>query len=80
MLVEPDAKFLHELLADDFIWVHNHASSVLTKAPLLERVESLGSTGRSRVSILFFEDRLDWTRPAERPGVPQEAPISNEGQ
>ena len=50
-LLESDADFLATFVAEDFIWVHNHASSVDTRERLLERT-SHGSSGdtRSRIS------------------------------
>jgi hypothetical protein len=53
-LLESDTEFLRSVVAEDFIWVHDHASTVDTKAALLERSSnpSVGATGatRSRVS------------------------------
>ena len=53
-LLESDAELLGRLLADDFVWVHNHASGVDTKAALIERVSNASSSAagatRSRVS------------------------------
>ncbi len=53
-LLESDADRLAMMLAVDFIWVHNHASGVDTKASLLKRASdpAVGATGatRSRVS------------------------------
>ena len=53
-LLDSDAEFLESLLADDFIWVHNHASMVDSKEALLKRasnpnVRATGDT-KSRVS------------------------------
>ena len=39
-LVEDDYAFLKTLLAEEFIWIHNHASSVSTKASLIEGMSS----------------------------------------
>ena len=48
-LLESDAERLRTLLAEDFIWVHNHASAVDTKASLLERASNPAvGTARSR--------------------------------
>ena len=53
-LLESDTDRLAAMLADDFVWVHNHASSIDTKSSLLERSAdpAVGATGgaRSRVS------------------------------
>lgn len=53
-LKESDANFFESLLVDDFIWVHNHASSIDTKESLIKRSleSSSGATGnpRSRIS------------------------------
>ncbi|MEQ9265921.1 MAG: nuclear transport factor 2 family protein [Balneolaceae bacterium] len=53
-LKESDASFFESLLVDDFIWVHNHASSIDTKESLIKRSleSSSGATGnpRSRIS------------------------------
>ena len=53
-LLESDAERLAAMLADDFIWVHDHASLTDTKSSLLERASdpAVGATGatRSRVS------------------------------
>jgi hypothetical protein len=51
-LLDSDADFLATLLAKDFVWVHNHASSVDSRESLLERTSNrapgAGDT-RSRV-------------------------------
>jgi len=49
-LLESDGDFLATLLAEDFIWVHNHASAVDTKSLLLERLSDPTGDTRSRVS------------------------------
>jgi hypothetical protein len=49
-LLESDANFLAPLLAEDFIWVHNHASTVDTKELLLERLSHGSGDTRSRIS------------------------------
>ena len=54
-LLESDVDFLESILADDFIWVHNHAGSVDSRESLLKRASDRstgGATGnpRSRVS------------------------------
>ncbi len=38
--LERDVEFLDALLADDFIWVHTHASSVDSKEILLRRISA----------------------------------------
>ena len=49
-LLESDAERLRTLLAEGFIWVHNHASAVDTKASLLERASNpaVGTAGSAR--------------------------------
>lgn len=49
-LLESDAERLRTLLAEDYIWVHNHASDVDTKASLLERASdpAIGTAGSAR--------------------------------
>jgi hypothetical protein len=51
-LVKDDHVFLEALLAEEFIWVHNHASSIDTKESLTERLSSSEGqpTNKSRVS------------------------------
>lgn len=53
-LLESDASVFESLLTEDFIWVHNHASSIDTKASLIKRSteSSSGATGnpKSRIS------------------------------
>jgi len=53
-LLESNVDALATLMAEDFIWVHDHASMVDTKASVLERASdaSVGASGfpRSRVS------------------------------
>ena len=53
-LLESNVDVLTTIMAKDFIWVHDHASMVDTKASLLERASdpSVGASGfpRSRVS------------------------------
>jgi hypothetical protein len=39
-LLESDAARLKKLLAEDFIWIHNHASGIDTKSTLLERASN----------------------------------------
>lgn len=47
-LLESDVAFLERVMADEFVWVHNHASSVDTKEILLERAREGNATGRPR--------------------------------
>ena len=51
-LLDSDADFLATLVAEDFIWVHDHASMVDTRESLLERLSDPASGGdtRSRTS------------------------------
>jgi hypothetical protein len=52
-LLESDAELLRTLLAEDFIWVHNHASAVDTKAGLVERASdpAIGTAGSARSRV-----------------------------
>tara|TARA_R110000850_G_scaffold219147_2_gene344742 strand:+ start:86 stop:532 length:447 start_codon:yes stop_codon:yes gene_type:complete len=51
--LNPDPEFFKRVLADDFVWVHNHASMVDTKKSTVERAErqlaNEGSDTRSRI-------------------------------
>ena len=47
-LTDSDVDFLARLMADEFVWVHNHASSVDTKESLLERARAGDATGKPR--------------------------------
>ncbi len=53
-LLESDLAFLRTILAEDFVWVHNHASGIDTRDALLARAAdpAVGASGapRSRVS------------------------------
>lgn len=52
--LELDHDFLNSLLADDFIWVHNHANTIDSKLTVLERVKrhlrDNNKTTKSRIS------------------------------
>ena len=52
--LELDFDFINSLLAEDFIWVHNHANTIDDKAAVLERVKrylsSNNKTTKSRTS------------------------------
>lgn len=52
-LLSSDTKELDTLLAEDFIWVHNHASLTDSKAMLLQRASDpkIGATGKTRSRI-----------------------------
>ncbi len=52
-LLESDVEFLAFILADDFIWIHNHASLTDTKESLLKRASDpkSGATGKPRSRI-----------------------------
>lgn len=54
-LLNSDVNRLQSLLAEDFIWIHDHASSVDSKSSLIKRASdpSVGASGnpRSRTSI-----------------------------
>lgn len=51
--LNPDPEFFKRVLADDFVWVHNHASMIDTKTSTVERAErqaaNEGSDTRSRI-------------------------------
>lgn len=47
-LMESDVAFLDRVMADEFVWVHNHSSSVDTKEILLERAREGNATGQPR--------------------------------
>ena len=47
-LLESDAQFLENLLAKDFIWVHNHNSMTDTKEALVKRAKNTNATGNTR--------------------------------
>ena len=52
-LLESDVEFLKGILADDFIWVHNHADMTDTKDALLKRASdpNAGASGKTRSRI-----------------------------
>ncbi|TXE03738.1 nuclear transport factor 2 family protein [Algoriphagus aquimarinus] len=51
--LNPDPEFFKRVLADDFVWVHNHASMIDTKTSTVKRAEKQaaneGSDTRSRI-------------------------------
>lgn len=51
--IQPDPEFLKIVLAENFVWVHNHASMVDTKSTVLKKAESMVEKGttdtRSRI-------------------------------
>ncbi len=47
-LLESDEDFLENLLAKDFIWVHNHNSMTDTKDALVKRAKNSTATGNTR--------------------------------
>ncbi len=51
-LLDSNAEFLEAILADDFIWVHNHASMIDSREALLKRTSNPNAPGntKSRVS------------------------------
>lgn len=53
-----DTKFLKELLADDYVWVHNLASDIETKPGLLKRLKDLDEVPKARVSHDITAHRL----------------------
>lgn len=60
-LVNGDAAFLADLLADDFIWVHNLASLIETKSALVARVKTNTENFKARRSTVLSAHRLDNT-------------------
>lgn len=52
-LLESDYNFIKGILADDFIWVHNHAGMTDTKESLLKRASdpNAGASGKPRSRI-----------------------------
>lgn len=60
-LVNGDAAFLANLLAEDFVWVHNLASSIETKDDLIERVKAKTENFKARRSNVLSVHRLDNT-------------------
>lgn len=57
-LQKGDAKFLAQLLAPEFLWVHNLASSKETKAQLLQRVKKPEEQAHARRSHDISLNRL----------------------
>lgn len=53
-ILKSDVKFLEKILAEDFIWVHNHAVTIDSRTSLLKRASdpNIGATGnpKSRIS------------------------------
>ncbi|MCE7057110.1 nuclear transport factor 2 family protein [Algoriphagus sp. AGSA1] len=45
--LDPDPEFFKNILAEDFIWVHNHASMIDTKDAVVKRAEIQVSKGTS---------------------------------
>jgi hypothetical protein len=64
-MMNSEVEFIDQLLADEFIWIHNHADFIDTRASLLERSAdpNLGATGdvRSRISNDRTVHRLENT-------------------
>ena len=56
-----NTKFLNELLADDFIWVHNLAVDIETKNQLLQRLQQNLEIVQTRSSTETTAHRLDKT-------------------
>ncbi|MCW5517632.1 nuclear transport factor 2 family protein [Muriicola sp. Z0-33] len=52
-LLTSDTQQLNSMLAEDFIWVHNHASLTDSKAMLLQRASDpkIGATGKTRSRV-----------------------------
>ncbi|RAI89421.1 nuclear transport factor 2 family protein [Algoriphagus yeomjeoni] len=47
MNLNPDPEFFKNQLAENFVWVHNHASMVDTKAGAIKRAETQAANGTS---------------------------------
>lgn len=47
-LLESDVAFLERVMADEFVWVHTHASSIDTREALLERARDGNASGQPR--------------------------------
>lgn len=45
--LHPDPDFFKRVLAEDFVWVHNHASMVDTKEAVVKRAENQAAKGTS---------------------------------
>lgn len=45
--LNPDPGFFRNVLAEDFIWVHNHASMIDTKEAVVKRAETQSARGTS---------------------------------
>lgn len=45
--LNPDPGFFRNVLAEDFIWVHNHASMIDTKEAVVKRAETQSAKGTS---------------------------------
>lgn len=53
-----DIKFLDNLLADDYVWVHNLASDIESKSVLLKRLATEDEIPKSRISHDITSHRL----------------------
>jgi len=56
-----DVKFLQELLADDFVWVHNLAVDIEAKPVLLTRLKQQQETPKARATSEVSFHRLKGT-------------------
>ncbi|MDR7130606.1 ketosteroid isomerase-like protein [Algoriphagus sp. 4150] len=45
--LDPNPEFFRNVLAEDFIWVHNHASMIDTKEAVVKRAEDQAAKGTS---------------------------------
>lgn len=45
--LNPDPEFFRNVLAEDFIWVHNHASMIDSKEAVIKRAETQSAKGTS---------------------------------
>lgn len=60
-LANGDAAFLANLLAEDFVWVHNLASSIETKKDLIARIKANKENFKDRRSNVLSAHQLDNT-------------------
>lgn len=54
--LNPDPEFVENLLSDNFIWVHNHAGTIDTKAKAVERSERHKAAGTSNTRSRIQSD------------------------
>ena len=54
--LELDYDFIESLLAEDFIWVHNHANTIDNKAAVLERINRYLNTNNQETKSRISKD------------------------